>query len=671
MRWETENTEPSTWYGVLFESTGRGLKRMWPVEFRGIDEDGDRAIVATTIPPTKKWEDLTVTILSITPVEKIPTDAKLYKPMAKRASDARVKVLEVDSRGLQEGRAEQVDTESVVQMTKNKQGTTPSRAGDKGAAQNEKGIQKVTKEPEETQALSVPKLGQASQQMTQPIADDRRGVQQGKTVQRSTQTTTEEQKKASQSRTQSVAGTKRGTQKDSASEQELWKVSQSRQEGTPTATDSGQKVYRASQSTTKIVADDKRGTQNAKGTGESTQDTISEQKGRIASQRATSPVADGKRGTQHEMGSRESIQETQLWSTTTVADDKRGPQHEMGSRGSIQETQLWSTTTVADDKRGPQHQMGSRESTQETELWRMSNTTVADDKRGTQQDTGSQQGPEQTAKEVYLGRASQIDDEGSQDMVKGGPQTTQQRQPGRQGKPKDKQGTENLPRTIRAPRTIDEGASKVRPPVTIDVDAENDENVGTDTKGDRPVEMDVDANEVLPRGQYGTRTDSMGTKKENAIDVDAEVMAKSEWQIADEYYHMAVADSRPGECVHGCLMDLLITRAYDAAPATVQAEWEVFSVATTEAPPKVKKTKWMKPVNYEQHYVLVVSEGDRLTVYDSEPTHSSQVRDFLVKRIGRERQFTVVNTGPQQLNNCAFHTAAAAAKLLGVPVPSP
>ena len=487
VEWDTVAVRSSTWYGVVYEARGRGNARRWPVEFRGRDEDGDMAIVTTTIPPQKKWEDEEVRIWGITRAQGLPPGARLIKPERVHGNATVQKVCKVRATDDQRG----ATTEDTVRTQLPWQGTT-----------------------EDTERLGT---------------DDKRGS--------------------------------RRSERDPSQETEVKLWSQ--------------------KTTEKTGTDDKRGSQRS-----------------------------------------QPQNETQL----------------LQAPRSIGEEVL---------------------KTDESQSTYDGETTMSSPQRGTQQNT-----------EVQLWQARLVDVKNE----KGPSQTPRIRKPVRQGILKDKQERE---RPTRTPRTIDVAETKVKRPVAIDVDAENDENVGShnevDLKGKtaRPVAIDVEE-VVATNEQNSTKMPKMeGNHKENAIDVETETMAKSEWQIADEYWRMAVADSREGALVHGALLDLMITRAYDAAPAAMKGAWEILSVAKPAVPPQVVKTKWMKPISYDRHFVLVACEGDRLTVYDSEPTYARDVRDALVKNIGRNRAFTVINTGPQQLNNCALHTAAAAAKLLGVPVPSP
>ena len=160
------------------------------------------------------------------------------------------------------------------------------------------------------------------------------------------------------------------------------------------------------------------------------------------------------------------------------------------------------------------------------------------------------------------------------------------------------------------------------------------------------------------------------------IDVDREARLeaenmRTELQTACEYYDLALADAQPGAMVHGCLLDLMLTRLYDTAPEASKTKWRVLSGAPTEPPRTDPGNNWIKPIWYAVHFVLLVYEEKGFVVYDSAPGYANHDRDQAVKCITRNQPYTVRNTGPQHLNDCAFHTAASAARLLGVRVPLP
>jgi len=184
-----------------------------------------------------------------------------------------------------------------------------------------------------------------------------------------------------------------------------------------------------------------------------------------------------------------------------------------------------------------------------------------------------------------------------------------------------------------------------------------------------------DTSQVPKAATTGQPNASREKRQAEFIDVDAETgeiaNMNTELQVATEYYSLAMTDSQPGRLVHGALLDLILRRLYDSASAKSKEKWTIFSVAPVEPPRSEGLRCWMKPLWYEEHFVLLVYEDGLLTVHDSEPTYARVARERAVKLVGRDRPFEVVNTGPQRLNDCAFHTAKTAAKLLGTPVPIP
>jgi len=171
------------------------------------------------------------------------------------------------------------------------------------------------------------------------------------------------------------------------------------------------------------------------------------------------------------------------------------------------------------------------------------------------------------------------------------------------------------------------------------------------------------------------RTGNHDTYNE-AIDVDREAALETEnfqteYQTASAYYSMAVADARPGQMLHGGLLDLILRRIHDLAPEGLKAKWRIFSGLPVEPPRTDPGRYWMKPIWYSAHFILLVYDETGFTAYDSEPRYATKEREHNVKLVTKNEPFVLKNSGPQRLNDCGFHVAAAAARILGVPVPSP
>jgi len=80
VEWDTPIHRAVTWHARVYEGKGKLGNRTWPIEYRGVDDDGDKATAAATLPPSRTWEDETVRVWKIRLVPKIPENAPMRKP---------------------------------------------------------------------------------------------------------------------------------------------------------------------------------------------------------------------------------------------------------------------------------------------------------------------------------------------------------------------------------------------------------------------------------------------------------------------------------------------------------------------------------------------------------------------------------------------------------------
>jgi len=166
-----------------------------------------------------------------------------------------------------------------------------------------------------------------------------------------------------------------------------------------------------------------------------------------------------------------------------------------------------------------------------------------------------------------------------------------------------------------------------------------------------------------------------GSGAEEACDVDALDTGRDglgtlrgDLLLAQENLVALRRESRDGAMVRTSTLDAMLETT--VGPAARDAGYRQISVSDERAYAADIKRPVLRPILYNEHFVLLVVSNTETTVYDSIPTYATESRTAKILQVtdsNNRRRVVLVNTGPQLKNECAFRCVKAAIHALGIP----
>jgi len=168
--------------------------------------------------------------------------------------------------------------------------------------------------------------------------------------------------------------------------------------------------------------------------------------------------------------------------------------------------------------------------------------------------------------------------------------------------------------------------------------------------GVRRSALDPQAKPWIPQGSaHGATTAGASPEEEvSEDDRDPVELTKEELGSALMQLQEALEAGKVGSLVPGQILDEVVGLLAEGS------DWIVKSVAARTVRMKDAQ-KWLRPICYVRHFVLVTGVEGQVTVYDSVPDYNVRLREQQVVQLAGSTVYKVVNTGPQRLNDCAFH----------------
>ena len=140
-----------------------------------------------------------------------------------------------------------------------------------------------------------------------------------------------------------------------------------------------------------------------------------------------------------------------------------------------------------------------------------------------------------------------------------------------------------------------------------------------------------------------------------------------EYNIKEKFFEECDNGEKDGFSIDSQMFDIIVKEMLKEN-ADFAFDVNVFSVATElfVSPPP---SHFIKPIHHSHHFVVLHFFQETCFVYDSIPKYNTKIRDECVKKLVKDKEIIIKNTGPQGNNDCAFFALSTIASLVGFPLP--